>query len=275
MAAWLLRNLLLVQSLADRPLEQHWITFKQVQRLANTVLLWFVPGRFVHGREFLVLAGLVVVVGGLVFLAVRHRPRQAAGSREHRSAIVRLLGLQIVFHLLVLVVSKSYFDPITPLNDRILAPILPSVLILAIILCSDLWQTGRAPLRLAAAALVLFLACFYLYRTVDLAPRLNASGLGFARKGWHNSQTLAAVRELPAVPLYSNSPASIYMWTGRPAYPIYNLEQMRASMESAQAVLVLFNSVATELYDVSRDDLTAGLAQIAEFKDGALYQQTP
>jgi hypothetical protein len=140
---------------------------------------------------------------------------------------------------------------------------------------ADLWQSKRTVLRLAVlAASVIFLG-FYLYRTITLVPGLHDVGLGLARKGWHRSQTIQAIRELPQVPIYSNSPAAIYMWTGRTSYPIDDQQQMRNSMITDGAVLVVFNSISLDLYRTSFDELTLGLVPVRSYRDGTIFQIQP
>lgn len=187
--------------------------------------------------------------------------------------MIWVLGLQMISYLCVLAISKSYFDPVTPLNNRILSPLLPSLLILLLAFLSSVWR--RPGMRSLVAAALVLLFGFYAYRTFDLVPQLYKTGIGFSRKGWHNSQTLQAVRNLPQTPIFSNSPAAITMWTDRPAYSIADQNLMRLKMQQNGAVLVIFNSVSLNLYDVTFEDLTQGLTQVDEFKDGAIYRMTP
>jgi len=282
MAGWMARSLLVTGSPIDRSPGLHLVTWKQLVKGLNTVLTWFFPGRIVTGNEVLI-AGLVLL-GLLAVSLILHNSHQktfGASSTLDGSKVIRwLLALQVIFHAVVLLISKSFFEPTTPLNDRILSPMLPSLLCLFAAFLSDLWGAGRSRLlhryaRLISSAAVVAIALlfvgFYSVRAATLVPRLHSTGLGLARKVWHSSETLSAVRALPAVPLFSNSPAGIYLWAGRTAYPIYNLTLMNERMQADGAMLALFNSISTDLYDVTREELTESLVPVATFDDGVIY----
>lgn len=275
MSLWLLRTMLLIGAPTDRVAGVHLVTLKQAVKALNTLLVWFIPGRFVHGREFIAAGLLAAAIVVIVWLARRNLPADSSPAAGGRGAARALLAMQAAFHVSLLWVSKSFFDPITPLNDRIFSPILPAVIILIAAWLSDLWSAPRRWLKAAVLLAAAGFALFYAARAVDLAPRLHNVGLGLARKGWHSSETLEAVRALPAVPLYSNSPAAIYLWTGRSAYPIDDAAQMRQRMAAEGAVLVFFNSISLDLFDTSLEALTAGLTQVESFQDGALYHRAP
>lgn len=276
MAVWMLRNWLTIQGPIDRSFSQHLVTWNQLQNGLNTLLIWFIPGRLVHGRELLWLIGLLLGLALVAWLYRRAplRPGFFATGRPFRGLRL-LLGLHILLHIAVLLVSKSFFEASTPLNDRILAPILPSLILLLLAFLSDLWHTRWIPVRATVILVLLAFTGFYAYRAASLAPRLHASGLGFNRKGWQNSDTLEAIRALPEVPLYSNSPSAIAYWTQRPAYPIYAPEEMRLEMAKNDGRLVLFNSVSISLYKVTLEELTRDLTPVQTFQDGTIYALQP
>lgn len=279
MAFWMVRTLLLIGSPIDRSAGMHLVTLNQLQKAANTVLSWFIPGRLVNGREWLVLLGAVLVLA-LVMILLRRSP-----SQRRSGWLELLLGLQVLLHGFVLWLSKSFFEPSTPLNDRILSPVLPSLLVLLVLLLARLWDSAVAKpgesswprtwppawQPAIAAGLALLVLGLSLYRSMELVPRLHTSGLGIARRAWHGSETLEAVRQLPPGPIFSNSPAAIYYWTGRPAYPVFSLDQVRQGLQDPSARLVVFNSISLDLYDTSLDVLTAGLVQDQQFRDGSIY----
>jgi 4-amino-4-deoxy-L-arabinose transferase-like glycosyltransferase len=276
MVIWLVRNLIVINSVTDRNPGLYFITLQQFRKSINTMLVWFIPGRYVHTREFWWLAILLLMIIVIFLISKRFRIGQNTDSDNYSHHIARrLLALQVIYHVALVWISKSFFTPIIPLNNRIFSPILPSLIILIVALMADLWQSKRTVLRLAVlAASVIFLG-FYLYRTITLVPGLHDVGLGLARKGWHRSQTIQAIRELPQVPIYSNSPAAIYMWTGRTSYPIDDQQQMRNSMITDGAVLVVFNSISLDLYRTSFDELTLGLVPVRSYRDGTIFQIQP
>jgi 4-amino-4-deoxy-L-arabinose transferase-like glycosyltransferase len=279
MAIWMARNYFSIGGVLDRSPGIHLVTSKQLQKATYTLLSWFVPGRLVHDREFLVLtiiALLLIVMAVLTILGWKIWVRKPGlFLPSPTSALLLLLPLQIIFHFLVLWTSKSFFDPINPLNNRIFSPTLPSILILMVAYLAGLWRMDLRLVRICVVAFSVVFVAFYLYRSADLVPRLHQVGLGFARKNMANSPTLQAVRELPPVPLYSNSPAAIYMWANRPAYSIGNLVEMRTRMRDEHGILVLFNAVSLDLYKVKEENLLKDLVLLEDFKDGAIYLYSP
>ena len=276
MAGWMARNYFAIGGPIDRSPGIHLVTTKQFAKASYTLLAWFLPGRLVDNREFVAVLIVFLLLGIAAASTIRIWKTRVNASITFlptpSSPLLILLPSQVVFHPLVLWISKSFFDPINPLNNRIFSPILPSILILIVAYLAGLWRSNLAWLRLGVIGFSALFMAFYLYRSVDLVPRLHQVGLGFARKNTANSPTLQAVRSLPQVPLYSNSPAAIYMWTDRPAYSIGNLSEMRQTMHDQHAILVLFNSVSLDLYKVDEKDLLSGLVLLKEFKDGALYE---
>jgi 4-amino-4-deoxy-L-arabinose transferase-like glycosyltransferase len=271
---WIGRNFLLTRGLTDRALEEHLVTLKQAVRGLNTILAWFFPPEWINGWEVRLTE---ILIGALAILAIPYIQwvrRPASNETDYlRRAIRVLLTLQILFHILFLAISKSYFDPLTPFNDRLLAPILPSIWILALTYLAEIWHTRKWLLAAVSLALPLTLIGMSILRAAPLVNDLHNQGMGFARRIWHNSETMEAVRALPDAPIFSNVPGAISMYTGRPAYPIYNLNQIRASVQKDQASLVLFKSVSVELYDVSRADLVQGLSLQAIYRDGEIYHK--
>jgi 4-amino-4-deoxy-L-arabinose transferase-like glycosyltransferase len=276
MMMWLVRNLLVINSVTDRTPGLYFVTLNQVRKAINTLLVWFIPGRFVHTREFWWAAVILFVIIGYFWLSRRYLILPSADRDNRPSHNTRLLlALQAIYHILVVWISKSFFTPIIPLNNRIFSPILPSLIILIVALMADLWRSKRIVIRFAVVALSVIFVSFYFYRANTLVPRLHNVGLGLARKGWHKSLTIQAIRKLPPVPIYSNSPAAIYMWAGRMSYPIDNQEQMRKSILDEDAVLVVFKSISLDLYRTSMEELTLGLTPVQSYKDGTIYRIEP
>jgi 4-amino-4-deoxy-L-arabinose transferase-like glycosyltransferase len=276
MMVWLVRNLIVINSITDRNPGLYFVTLNQVRKAINTLLVWFVPGRFVHTREFWWAAVIFFVIIGYFWLSRRYQIVPSADTSNSASYTTRLLlALQTTYHILVVWISKSFFTPKIPLNNRIFSPILPFLIILIVALMADLWRSKKIVLRFAVVALSVIFVGFYLYRANALVPRLHNVGLGLARRGWHKSLTIQAIRKLPQVPIYSNSPAAVYMWAGRMSYPIDNQEQMRKSILDEDAVLVVFNSISLDLYRTSLEELTFGLTPVQSYKDGTIYQIGP
>ncbi len=270
---WVAYTLLAIGSPTDRTFAFYSITSKQVLRTFNTLLAWFIPGRLVNGFEIIWLIGMAL--GGLLlwlFTRKQDHADKAVINLESRFSIHAFFALQFVCYIPIIFLSKSFFDPLTPLNNRILLPLLPISILLVMQWLASLWGNGGTVRRIILVAFCLGLLGTYATRAAVLVPRLHESGLGFARKSMHTSPTMAALRLLPKTPLFSNSPSAITMWTGLPAYGIPNLDVMRQRMANDGALLVVFDAVSLDLYYTNLADLTQGLERVEQFRDGAIYR---
>lgn len=271
--AWVAYTSLAIGSPTDRTFDLYMITSKQILRTFNTMLAWFIPGRLVNGFEVIWLVALLA--GGIVlwlFSRARNQNPQSASNSDSRFSIYLFFALQFFCYLPSIFLSKSFFDPLTPLNNRIFLPLLPISIVLLMQLLAYLWKGGGQARRILLTACCLVLLGTYGYRAFLLVPDLHASGLGFARKSMHTSPMLEALRTSPETPLYSNSPYAITMWTGHPAYGIPDVDIMRQRMADEGARLVVFDAVSLDLYDTNLIDLTQGLEMVDEYRDGAIYR---
>lgn len=270
---WVGYTIFVIGSPTDRTFDFYLITTKQILRTFNTMLAWFIPGRLVNEYE---IFWLIAIAVGLFLLWFFNHKRGSSSNEssnlEYRFSIYLYLILQFICYIPIIFLSKSFFDPLTPLNNRILLPLLPVTIVSLMKILSHLWNNGGQIRRIILAVCCLGLLGMYGYRTYLLVPRLHNSGLGFARKSMHTSPMLAALRTYPETPLYSNSPYAITMWTGLPAYGIANLDDMRQHMANEGALLVVFNAVSLDLYDTNLPDLTQGLEMVNEYRDGAIYR---
>ncbi|MEN6299227.1 MAG: glycosyltransferase family 39 protein [Anaerolineaceae bacterium] len=270
---WVGYTILTIGSPTDRAFDFYLITSKQILRAFNTMLVWFIPGRLVNGHEILWLIALVVC-GILLWLFGRKRipPDEVAADLKTRYSLLLFLLFQFVCYIPTIFLSKSFFDPLTPLNNRILLPLLPILLVFLMLLLQFLWRNGNLIRKTGLVLCVFLLLGVYTYRATDIIPRLHENGLGFARKSMHTSPTMAALRTMPRTPLYSNSPYAITMWTGLPAYGIPTVDVLRQNMVDEDALLVIFDAVSLDLYDTDLTTLTQGLEKVAEYRDGTIYR---
>ena len=245
-----------------------------MQRGLNTFLLWFLPGRLVNDREVIVALALLMV-GAALAVALRRSKADAPEARIAPSGTIGSWGLQILCYLCVLVVSKSYFDPVTPLNDRILSPLLPTLLVLLLAFLGAVWQ--RAKLRpLVVAALLVFFA-FYAYRAVDLVPRLYQTGIRLLTQGLAQLTDAGSLcAPLPQTPIFSNSPAAIYMWTERPGlFDCRSKPDAPANAAERRGIGDFQFGFLEPLRHHFRGIDAWGLTEVDKFKDGSIYRLAP
>ncbi len=273
MGIWLARVAALSATFGGRSLIWNPIRINQVRRAVNVLFIWLLPGRFVHGNEWPLLIGAVLLAGAALAAWLWARGRRSAGSPARTPfELAWALGLYIVFYLGILVFALTFYDPRIPFDNRLFSPLYLSGLGLLVLLLSRLWRTGHLFFKAAVLAVAVSLLALNGLRAADLISHLHTQGAGYASRGWHSSPTLEALDAEGEAPVFSNAYPAIHLWLDRPAYPIDDLALMRRNIAEDGALLVVFNSIPVELYGVSLEELTRGLSPPEVFRDGAIYR---
>jgi 4-amino-4-deoxy-L-arabinose transferase-like glycosyltransferase len=291
--AWAIRNLAATGSLTNRAFDVHLPGGERVLEAAQTITLWLLPARV----PSLVRAGLTAVVAiAALTLVVRllSRPR-GAGERARAVILGWVLAVFALVYPLFLAASLTFVDASTPLDDRILSPLLVSLLALAVLAFGEVWRNGRGPrwLRAVIGVAVAGFLALTLYRGYGAVLRLREDGQGYAARAWRESELMHWVRQLPGeVSIYSNELDAVYLQTGRQAFQVpirwdpvreaprddypEQLAAMRRRVQEEGAVLVLFATISgQQAFLPTEAELTDGLAEVFRSSDGAAYAGPP
>jgi len=256
------------------------------------ISLWLLPAQVPGAVRagLLVAVALLVVLGAVIVLRGMSSGREG-GISEHSSTVLVLAGFVVVYPAF-LVASLSLFDASTPLDDRVLSPLYPVGLILALLVgdrLSQIPQQGRY-WRSAWRVLTGCLVVVTLVLGSRAAQGLRADGLGYASRGWRESVIIGAITELaPGTIIYSNEIDAIYLLTGRPAYQVpirwdpvratpredypQQLELMRERLAEGEGVLVAFSSLERQQHFLpSEEELAQGLNLMLWTESGAIYE---
>ncbi len=152
--------------------------------------------------------------------------------------------------------------------------------------------------RLAWTVVSLGLLAFwgsYALRSALIARDYHSSGIGYNAVSWRGSQTIAALKDLPAdVPLISNETTAIMYLAGRPAYALQEIYQdipqetftvygegddvAQRVFREQNGALVLFKANLEEDFAMYGDQagervraLTEGLYPYFDGEDGAIF----
>jgi hypothetical protein len=215
------------------------------------------------------------------------------------SALVLLSLVEVVFLAITLLVYVTTYPPIT-IDNRMFSPAQTAGLWLIVLLL--LLAAGRLEKKVwarQATALVLVALCAWFgWRSLRIVQQNAELGLGYNSVAWRQSETIAAVKRLPADQvIVSNESNGITYLTGRAAYPLAEIYQDEPqvvfksygqgdlSRDTAQrlfheqgAALALFDSIQGQLADLygARANerlisLTQGLRIGFKGSDGAIY----
>lgn len=299
-AAWLLRNTWVAGSAANRQLIWHPVSLEKIMQGVDGLWAWLLPGRLVRALQqvdylplWLVLLGLVVLVGMGGVLGMRIARQKASQAVTAPQAVECILGLNLLAYLAFMLVSMSLFDAATTFENRILAPVFVLLLIGIAVLCLLLWQK-LGWFRLAGAFLAVFYLGFFTINQVRWVESTRYDSEGFASRLWRDSPTLAFIRSLPdEAVLYTNEPTLVYIRTDRPVHvfptpvdtalalarPGYADELARVNrvVADGDAWMVFLGSEWQEqpYGDAWHQALTQGIPLFATFRDGEIYAVQP
>lgn len=276
-AAWTLHSLALTGLVNNRSLAWNPLTPKNLLSAANTVLTWLLPPPLVDGREkllvFLGLGALAILAG--IILLLRRRAANPLGKALPtlpQPGLLQLHALYLPCYLSVVMASKLFFDANIGFSARMLIPMQVSLLILLGGLAAWLWSTGMLAPRAVAGAMLAGLLLYYAAGTVVAAPRWHRQGLGVARKSWHLSATVRSLRSLEVPRIYTNSPSTLYLWSGRPGYNILDFESYLAGQADEPAALVVFSHIPPNARLLR---LVQGLETVQSDRIATIYLFTP
>jgi flagellar biosynthesis protein FliQ len=284
---WWLRNVSLTGNFADRRLIWHPITYAHVKALVLHFVEWFVPAEFIgSGIQAVGLLLILTAIGAA--LVVRMHGAGRLTYRFRRQGMPFLLALYAGLYVLALGLSLSLFDAFTSVGDRILSPVYVSVMLLAVLLMWEAWNFKIYIVRAGILAGVVFILIWNGGKQAKLASSYEQYGLGNAAPGIKQSPTIAAVRELPDVPIVTNVIPRLYFWADRDPFsipwqidieteeidPLYesNLAILRSRLCEQGGFLVLFEPETMVSEHAALSDLRQGLALYGQFRDGEIYQ---
>lgn len=275
MALWTLRGYLLTQTLNDRMIAFHPLTLKNYVSAIDVFYSWFFPSSLVQGAEkyFLALTAIVLVVFFILLWRFNQAPvRGLVEDFTPEKRILLLHSLYIVLYGMVVIASKMWIDPDIGLSDRILSPMLVSMLILLSVFLAYMWSRyGKA--RPVVVLIALGLIAYYSAGTFVNVRQFHETGIGIARRGWHRSEVIQSLRSYSSYPIYTNSNSSLYLWSDRAGYSIPEFELLKEKGTDDKALLVIFHHVPPKGSRLEK--LTGGLEVLAEDQVASVYLLTP
>ncbi len=235
--------------------------------------------------------GLVaVILIAQIFLIIKRHSRNIRWHSIDTIMPVTWL-LFFGFYLVLLYVSITFFDASTPVDARVLSPIL-CITIVGVF--SAIWMISKT----LKASLVWcgFLLCAALsisLKTPDAigaAAAIQENGSGYTSRQWLNSETIAFVKLLPDdLEIYSNGPDVLGFLNEKKSISIPNqtfsvtreanslytiqIDAMCKLIKEKGAVLVYFNQITWRWYLPTQEEVkaTCNLPVLRRFDDGIVF----
>jgi hypothetical protein len=213
---WIFRNVLAAHNAVNRSLDVHLVSERHINTAVTTLASWLFPNS-IPANLSAALLGVIFSVAVVGYYRYRYGIADCvdAVSRSERRAVIVSAVLALAY-MVVLTLSISLVDFYTPLDTRILSPLYPLALVLALWLFRLAVRQERALPRVASVAAGLLLVAGQVLHGSSVYKLTREQGSGFSNKRWAHSKLLARLATLPPdVNVYSNAPDVIDLMTDR------------------------------------------------------------
>ncbi|MBI5933963.1 MAG: phospholipid carrier-dependent glycosyltransferase [Chloroflexi bacterium] len=287
--AWSVRNRIVAGNATNRTTVWHPIKAETLDQGLRTFSEFLVPveewrSAWFKTPEIFIAIIIFISLAILAWILVNGLRRFFQPSTPMPEVIGFTNGLYIFGYLASVLFSISLFDASTPLKVRILAPVYLPLLLLLVHAGVWVWnrhpRAGRA-LVIGLGALIFSVSALGQARTVT---ELSKGGQGFASFKWYDSKVMDYLKTLDGLPIYTNEPGAVYLYTGRGSRvlpervdPVTGLAwdnfdagvaKVRNDVQSGGAVLALFD-VDPQSPDYAM--LTEGLIPIMKSGGDVVY----
>jgi len=250
LGAWMLIGLISGSGSTGRELALHPFGRQHIWQSVETVAGWFYIPASLSGLLKISFIGLVGTIL-LTLLFVRQLPDPSNSSKNLLAkerdlpVIIRLMLIFIPIYVGLVLLSISFVDANTPLDNRILAPVLAAGLVLiSHILSRPTYHAPRlSALRNLAVVGVMAIVALSIADRFELIQENYANGIGFNHTNWRKSQAMREVEKLTDEwIIYANSPEAIWLRTGKSAHKLpkpWNAMNLRENQEFLSELKVL------------------------------------
>ncbi len=298
--SWGLRNQLLTGTVANRQLLWHLPSWSNIELGLFNFLAWIFPRSFLswlQAQKYFAYALTVFI--GFVFLwlvittlrSLSRDPKPDGKAEAGEKLFVYHLAY-VMIYLGAILATMVFFDASTRFENRILAPMEVSFLIVILAALAK-WSERRLLYQKILVVVFLVLFTWFWARegrySVDF---LGQDGQGYASLTWKNSPTIEYIRNLPPEKIiYTNKNTGVFLQTGRNSYRLLSrtdpvtlkprdnyedqLAEIRKNILSQKAVLIFFGpDEQTEPEDRAwLEDLRSGLTMFEKFSDSEVYDR--
>jgi hypothetical protein len=273
LAPWLIYTRLAGEGKEIRSFEFHPVTMQHISDMGQTFYLWSFPVKF--GLPVYILAPVLFI---LLFLAIISAFRFIGLKaifdhfRIFSGNYSAILLTMIVSYIIFLLISISFFDAHTQLNNRILSSLFPMVVLLICPLLKVLTRELRVIIPvIILLSFILISNSAYAYR--NWSSHFN-SGNGYTSRDWRFSETVERIEEYEVYQIYTNGFDVLKLYLPGQSQSIRilpswinpntkienkNFEQdllkMKKDIKTGQSVLIYFENIDWRYYYVKKEDL--------------------
>jgi hypothetical protein len=281
---WMGRNFLLTGSASNRTFVFHPIDTDNIRQILGVIFSWITPDIHSHWLEAVGLTALFVFVFAYAWQQIWFRCDLDCWA-PYLIIVLQLFAISYVFLLLV---SLSFFDASTRMDDRILAPLfLTGLLALMVAVGHMLKKAWHLILPVTLLIIGLIGPLPYMVRqSNEMLLVMRNSGAGFSSPAWRNSQLIQWINSQEDDPIIvTNQAMAVRYLTKIPAYQvperfdpvkaevrpdyILQMQSIRMLLNEPHSFMVLFER--RDLSMPADADLVEDLELIFTATDGWVY----
>lgn len=290
LASWFIRNILIAQSATNREFAFHTAGLGHAKYLISTMYNFVLPISISPWTKAIHIA----VAVALFFWGVSIIYRKAYSKQNATSMGIVLPVLCVIYSVIYVVflfISISFFDAHTPLDSRILLPVILALTIASITLAWSLSEElNRRWIWYGFVLLVLFSVSINAMPAIARAVDIHKNGSGYTSRYWNHSDIIAYLSDSHEVrTVYSNGPDVIRFLTGKEAVMIPSkvsagtrrvnedyeekLNQMIQKCSGGKALIVYFDGIPWRWYlpSIEEVEATDNLPVLRKTQDGIIY----
>ena len=293
--AFFVRNQNVAHTTTDRSFVYHPLTASDyLSQLSVNVFNFVVPVAIPAGFKQAIIGVLFLMLTVLSIKSIYRRHRVNFGLKM--SYLISIASfLFSISYVLFLYLSISFIDSATPVDQRILSPVIIFMVIGAV---SEIWNVSQILKKTWILGLLLILSALIisvkLPDAIQNANHIRMTGLGYNAIWWQKSESVAFVRSLPDdMKIYSNGPDVLNFLTEADAIFIplktfsdtlnanthydEEMQMMCKEIQEGKALLLYSTLISWREYLPGQAELEADcdLPVVKRFADGTIYGAVP
>ncbi len=275
-------------SSANRALLFHPIPFSKILSMFSTLISWIAPNMI-----FAVIGGVLFLI--LVYFAVvkyKHFKEIIQNTYLENKGYYNVLMLAAGSYILFLFVSISFWDAYSPLNDRMMTPVFPLLLLILPVFLKKAFSSRY--FKVITMVVCVFMLAGGTIVSSAFWKEHYTIGHGFTARVWQESETLEYLRNHPCCNIYSNGDDVIYLhipglkfethplpsWQNPMTMTPYDsyqddLARMKSQADSGMAQIVWFHKIDGRAYLIQAKELLALFEgyDLLSFEDGFILNR--
>lgn len=287
---WLVRNMFIARSMANREVVFHLLSFRHVAEFITQMHDYFLP---------LSIPGWIkaVNVGGAATFFVLSSwfvyRRLNTGKNTHSFSIIlpSVLLIFSVLYVAFLFLSISFLDANTPVDERLLLPVFFALIIICTSVAKKLSEVRSQ--KWIWHGYIIFLVFSVSINVVPALSEANSifkKGMGYTAQYWRESETLALLQPVRKnMVIFSNAPDAIRFHTAKVAKSIpiktdkhtlienldyeNQMSHVVQECENGNALMVYFNRAGWRWYLPTKQEIDSLFSEALSVvtEDGGIY----